>query len=104
MPADEGETLLAYLAKPNPSTVIVALASKLDKRLKLFAQLSKKGFLHVLEAPRQLGAWVRDEAKAQGVKMDAAAVAAARRCGRQRPVAPRARRSSSSASTPATRR
>ena len=74
MPADEGEALLAYLAKPNPSTVIVALASKLDKRLKVFAQLSKKGFLHVLEAPRQLGPWVRDEAKAQGVKMEASAV------------------------------
>ncbi len=74
LPADEGETLLDYVAKPNPSTVVVALASKLDKRLKLFAQLSKKGYLHVLEAPRQLGAWVRDEAKARNVKLDAAAV------------------------------
>ncbi|HSN28511.1 MAG TPA: DNA polymerase III subunit delta [Kofleriaceae bacterium] len=74
LPADEGETLLDYVAKANPSTVIVALASKLDKRLKLFAQLSKKGYLHVLEAPRQLGAWVRDEAKTRNVKMDAAAV------------------------------
>lgn len=74
MPADEGEALLAYLAKPNPSTVIVALASKLDKRLKVFAQLSKKGFLHVLEAPRQLAPWVRDEAKAQGVKIEPGAV------------------------------
>jgi len=74
LPADEGETLLDYLGKPNPSTVIVALASKLDKRLKLFAQLSKKGFLHVLEAPRQLAGWVRDEAKAKGVKLDAGAV------------------------------
>src|SRR3569623_1335241 len=59
LPADEGETLLDYLGKPNPSTVIVALASKLDKRLKLFAQLSKKGFLHVLDAPRQLAGWVQ---------------------------------------------
>ncbi|MBV8762168.1 MAG: DNA polymerase III subunit delta [Deltaproteobacteria bacterium] len=74
LPADEGETLLDYLAKPNPSTVIVALTSKLDKRLKLFAQLSKKGWLHVLEAPRQLAGWVRDEAKARNVKLDAAAV------------------------------
>ena len=74
LPADEGETLLDYLNKPNPSTVIVALASKLDKRLKLFAQLSKKGFVHVLDAPRQLGAWVRDEAKVRDVKLDAAAV------------------------------
>jgi DNA polymerase-3 subunit delta len=76
LPADEGEALLDYVAKPNPSTVVVALTSKLDKRLKLFAQLSKKGYLHVLEAPpvRALGGWVKDEAKARNVKIDAAAV------------------------------
>jgi DNA polymerase-3 subunit delta len=74
LPADEAEPLLDYVAKPNPSTVVVALASKLDKRLKLFAQLSKKGYLHVLEAPRQLPPWVRDEAKARGVKLEASAV------------------------------
>jgi DNA polymerase III subunit delta len=74
LPADEAEPVIAYLAKPNPSTVLVAVTTKLDKRLKLFAQLSKKGFLHVLEAPRQVGPWVRDEAKAQNVKMDSAAI------------------------------
>jgi DNA polymerase-3 subunit delta len=74
MPADEAEAVLTYLAKPNPSTVIVAIASKIDKRLKLFAQLSKKGFLHVLDAPRQLAPWVRDEAKLKGVRIDANAV------------------------------
>ena len=47
MPADEAEPLLAYFAKPNPSTVIVAMTSKLDKRLKTFATVSKKGWLHV---------------------------------------------------------
>jgi DNA polymerase-3 subunit delta len=74
MPADEAEPVLAYLAKPNPSTVIVAIASKLDKRLKLFATLSKKGFVHVLEAPRQLAPWVRAEAQAKGVKIDGNAI------------------------------
>ncbi len=74
MPADEAEPLLAYLAKPNPSTVIVAVASKLDKRVKLYAQLSKKGFLHVLDAPRQLAPWVRAEAQAHGVKLEPAAI------------------------------
>ena len=74
LPADEAEPVIGYLAKPNPSTVLVAVTTKLDKRLKLFAQLSKKGFLHVLEAPRQVGPWVRDEAKAQGVKIDSAAI------------------------------
>jgi DNA polymerase-3 subunit delta len=74
MPADEAEPLLAYLARPNPSTVVAAVTSKLDKRIKLFAQLSKKGYLHVLEAPRQLAPWVRAEAKARGVAFEPAAV------------------------------
>jgi DNA polymerase-3 subunit delta len=74
LPADEAEALLDYLGKPNPSTVLVAVTSKLDKRLKLFAQLGKKGFLHVLDAPRQLAPWVRDEAKLKDVKIDAAAI------------------------------
>ena len=74
LPADEAEALINYFAKPNPSTVIVAITSKLDKRLKLFAQLSKRGFLHVLEAPRQLGGWLREEAKLKGVKIDGAAL------------------------------
>ncbi|MDQ3337539.1 MAG: DNA polymerase III subunit delta [Myxococcota bacterium] len=74
MPADDAEPLLTYLAKPNPSTVIVAIASKIDKRIKLWSQLSKKGFLHTLEAPRQLAPWVRAEAQAYGVKLEPAAV------------------------------
>lgn len=74
LPADEAEALLAYVAKPNPSTVIVCVTGKLDKRLKLFSQLSKKGFLHVLEAPRQVAPWVRAEAKAKRVDIDGAAI------------------------------
>jgi DNA polymerase-3 subunit delta len=74
MPADDSEPLLAYLARPNPSTVVVAVASKVDKRIKLYAQLSKKGFLHALEAPRQLAPWVRAEAQSLGVKLEPAAV------------------------------
>jgi len=74
LPADDAEPLLAYLAKPNPSTVIVGVAAKIDKRIKLYAQLSRKGFLHVLEAPRQLAPWVRAEAKQRGVQLESAAV------------------------------
>jgi DNA polymerase-3 subunit delta len=74
LPADDGEAILSYLAKPNPSTVIVGVASKIDKRIKLYAQLSRKGILHTLEAPRQLAPWVRGEARAQGVALDGAAV------------------------------
>lgn len=74
MAADEAEPLLAYLARPNPSTVIAAVAGKVDKRIKLHAQLAKKGYLHVLEAPRQLAPWVRAEARQQGVQLEPAAV------------------------------
>jgi DNA polymerase-3 subunit delta len=74
MPADEAEPLIEYLANPNPSTVLVAVASKLDKRLKVFAAASKKGYIHVLEAPRQLAPWVRAEAHAHGVKIDGPAI------------------------------
>ncbi len=74
MAADEAEPLISYLAKPNPSTVIVAITSKLDKRLKLFATLNKKGFVHVLEAPRKVEPWLRAEAKARNVQIDGAAI------------------------------
>ncbi len=74
MPADAAEPLLSYLAKPNPSTVIVCVTTKLDKRIKLYAQLAKKRYLHVLEAPRQLAPWVRAEAKHRAVQIDAAAI------------------------------
>ncbi|HMG21961.1 MAG TPA: DNA polymerase III subunit delta [Kofleriaceae bacterium] len=74
MAADEAEPLLAYLARPNPSTVVAAVVSKLDKRIKLYAQLSRKGYLHVLEAPRQVAPWLRNEAKQRGVQLEAAAV------------------------------
>lgn len=74
MPADEAEPLLGYLGKPNPSTVVVAVASKIDKRIKLYAQLARKGYLHVLEAPRQLVPWLRGEAKRHGVQLEPAAV------------------------------
>ncbi len=74
MPADDAEPVIAYFGKPSPSTVLVALASKLDKRMKVFAAAAKKGYLHELEAPRQLVPWVKAEAQAKGVKIEAAAV------------------------------
>ena len=74
MPAGDADPLLAYFDNPNPSTVLVALASKVDKRLKVFAVAAKKKWLHVLEAPRQLAPWVRTEAQRAGVKIDGAAI------------------------------
>jgi DNA polymerase-3 subunit delta len=74
LPADEAAVLVDYLASPNPSTVLVALTSKLDKRQKLYAAANKHGFVHVLEAPRQVQPWIRHEAEARGVALDSRAV------------------------------
>jgi len=74
MVADEMAALVPYFDSPSPTTVLVALTSKLDKRIKLYATAQKKGYLHVLEAPRHPAPWIRDEAKARGVKMNGDAV------------------------------
>jgi DNA polymerase III subunit delta len=74
VPAGELGGLVDYLAAPSPSTVLVLLTSKLDKRMKVYATANKKGFLHVLDAPRNPTAWIRGEASARGVEMAGAAV------------------------------
>ncbi len=74
LPADQAPELLAYMAAPNPSTVLVMVTSKLDKRLKLYASAQKLGALHVLEAPRQPQAFIRAEAEGQGIRIDGRAV------------------------------
>jgi DNA polymerase III subunit delta len=75
MAAAEAEPLLEYLGAPNPSTVLVAFSSKVDKRQKLYATLAKKGWLHTLTAPRQLQTWVAREAAAAEVALEPAAAA-----------------------------
>ncbi len=68
-PADELTALAAYFEAPSPSTVLFAITSKLDKRMKLYAAAGKKGWLHVLEAPRNPDGWIRSEAGARGVRL-----------------------------------
>jgi DNA polymerase-3 subunit delta len=68
-PADELSGLLPYLDAPSPSTVLFMVTSKLDKRFKLYATANKKGWLHVLEAPRDPRPWIRDEARARSVAL-----------------------------------
>ena len=67
MSAAELGGLVPYLDDPCPSTVLVATASKVDKRLKFFAAAGKKGLLHELTAPKDLTGWVNEEARRQGV-------------------------------------
>lgn len=67
MPAAELGELIPYLEAPSPETVLVATTSKVDKRLKFYAAAGKKGFLHELTPPRDLGGWVADEARRRNV-------------------------------------
>lgn len=74
MAADELKKLLPYLDNPSPETVLLCTASKADKRVKFFAEAKKRKWLHELSAPRNVVAWLRDEAKQQGVRIEPAAV------------------------------
>lgn len=61
--ADGLAQLAAYLDAPSPDSVVVFTCGKVDGRLKFFATAKKKGVLHDLAVPRQLGAWIAAEAK-----------------------------------------
>ena len=57
--------LLPYIADPNPTTTLLCVAEKVDKRIKFFQTIKKKGFLVELDPPkndRGLIAWVKQEA------------------------------------------
>jgi DNA polymerase-3 subunit delta len=69
MAASELASLVPYLERPNPSTVLVGVAGKVDKRLKFFAVAKKKRFLHQLDPPRAIGPWIRKEATSRGARM-----------------------------------
>ncbi len=68
-----GGTLTSYLEDPSEFTVLLLIANKLDKRTKFFKACEKSGT--IVECPmldqRTAIAWVRTEAKARGVNVDA---------------------------------
>lgn len=74
MAAAELTQLIPYLDDPNPSTVLVATATKVDKRIKFFSAAKKKKVIHELEAPRRLDSWIKEEAERRRVKMRPPAV------------------------------
>ena len=74
LPTDDAPRLLEYMNAPNPTTTLVMVTTKLDKRLKLYSGAGKLGCLHVLDAPKNPTAWIRAEAQARSVILDAGAV------------------------------
>lgn len=68
--ADALTGLIPYLEAPVAESVLVLLCGKIDGRLKFFATAKKKGLLHDLTAPRQLGGFITAEARRAGARMD----------------------------------
>jgi DNA polymerase-3 subunit delta len=66
---DQAEALAAYLESPAPDSVLVLVATG---RTKVDAAIKKHGTVVTLEAPRgrRLAGWVRERARAHGLKVD----------------------------------
>lgn len=75
MPAAELNKLVEYLEAPNPTTVLVGMAGKIDRRVKFFATAVKRKLLHELAPPRELTGWIKAEAGARRVAITPGACA-----------------------------
>ena len=76
LPAKECETILPYLKKPNDSTTVIFVASKLDGRLK-FAQALTKSAVTVDCAPlreAQWLPWLKQDAERVGIRLNDEAI------------------------------
>jgi len=69
--ADDLRKLVPYVQNPSPTTCLVLVTQKADKRLKLFKQLHKKGWLHSFPPlkDRQVPAWLTREARRRKVTL-----------------------------------
>lgn len=76
MAPPEQEALVPYFEKPEPTTVLLLVATQLDARRKLALEAKKARALFVAEHPNEdhAAVWVEREARARGVSMDAGAV------------------------------
>ncbi|MBI3399165.1 MAG: DNA polymerase III subunit delta [Deltaproteobacteria bacterium] len=68
------EAILFYIKNPATTTclILLVLADKVDKRLSLFSELEKAGYLFYFKAPSdaQLPFWIKKEAERLGKKID----------------------------------
>lgn len=69
--ADDQAALLPYITAPNPSTCLVLVATKIDKRLKFFAKANKLGLIFdaAAIAQRDLTTWIIGRSSALGLRM-----------------------------------
>jgi DNA polymerase-3 subunit delta len=66
------EPLIPYVEDPNPSTCLLLVGDKVDVRLRAFAALRKRGYLHVFAPLRDnaLAGWLRTEARARKIALE----------------------------------
>lgn len=69
------EILASCVADPPPTTCLVFMGEKVDQRKKFFQEMKKKGELVECKRPyeNQLGAFIREEAKGLGKRVEPAA-------------------------------
>ncbi|ACM20527.1 DNA polymerase III, delta subunit [Geotalea daltonii FRC-32] len=69
------DVLLTYLQNPSPTTCLIFQGEKIDQRKKFFAEIKKSDCLVEFKRPyeNQLGAFIREEIKACGKRIDPAA-------------------------------
>ena len=62
---------VAYFEKPSPSSTLLIIAEKIDKRLSLWKKAVQKGFVRELKVPfpNQMPPWIFQEAKTMGLKI-----------------------------------
>ena len=68
--------LISYLESPNETTVLLLIASRIDKRTKFFKACKKSG--EIVECPemneREISDWIRGEIKTRDKKIEPAAI------------------------------
>jgi len=69
------DALVSCVADPSPTTCLVFVGGKVDQRKKFFQELKKRGELVECKRPyeNQLGAFIREEAKGLGKRVEPAA-------------------------------
>jgi len=71
--AEDQSALLRYIEDPTPTTCLVLVATKIDKRLKLYSRASKLGFVHEASAitERELSGWLATRSRDYGLSLSA---------------------------------
>ncbi|MBI4412214.1 MAG: DNA polymerase III subunit delta [Deltaproteobacteria bacterium] len=72
---EDAEAWIAYFEKPSPTTQLVLVGQKIDKRLGLWKTAQKGGAMVELKSPypNQLPSWILGEARLMGLKISSEA-------------------------------